>query len=224
MSDTHSENNNIKFEIPKGDILIVAGDFTRTGAPSEVNRFNEWMKSLPHQHKIVICGNHELSFDQTCQYIKGYYRSDIKNVLCDCIYLEDSAVTIYGIKFYGSPWQPEFGGWAFNVPRGEKCLSKWNLIPDDTDVLITHGPPLGYGDKITSKGNIGCVELLSTIQKRVKPKYHVFGHIHEGYGLYTDGTTLFINASTCNRFFVPENLPIVFDYSLPSGQTKENYM
>lgn len=76
--------------------------------------------------------------------------------------------------------QPEFGNWAFNLPRGEECLSKWDLIPDDTDILITHTPPLGHGDLVCSGVRAGCVELLSTVQNRVKPKYHLFGHIHEG--------------------------------------------
>lgn len=76
--------------------------------------------------------------------------------------------------------QPEYLSWAFNLPRGESCLQKWNLIPDDTDVLITHSPPLGYGDLCHTGIRAGCVELLSTIQQRVKPKYHIFGHIHEG--------------------------------------------
>lgn len=76
--------------------------------------------------------------------------------------------------------QPEFGNWAFNLNRGTECLQKWNLIPDDTDILITHTPPLGYGDYTCSGVRAGCVDLLRTVQERVKPKYHVFGHIHEG--------------------------------------------
>lgn len=76
--------------------------------------------------------------------------------------------------------QPEFCKWAFNVPRGEACLSKWEMIPSDTDILITHTPPVGHGDLCCSGVRAGCVELLSTVQNRVKPKYHVFGHIHEG--------------------------------------------
>jgi len=78
--------------------------------------------------------------------------------------------------------QPEFGGWGFNLPRGEACLEKWDLIPDDTDVLVTHGPPLGFGDSLQHGGRSGCVQLLHVVQERVRPKYHVFGHIHEGEG------------------------------------------
>lgn len=124
---------------------------------------------------------------------------NIKEYLTNCTYLEDSSVDLYGIKIYGTPWyvnililfqfksiidsyfrQPEFGNWGFNLKRGDECLKKWNLIPEDTDILITHSPPLGYGDLVCSGVRAGCTELLATVQKRVKPKYHVFGHIHEG--------------------------------------------
>lgn len=76
--------------------------------------------------------------------------------------------------------QPVYGGWAFNVPRGQSCLDKWNQIPDEVDILVTHSPPLGHGDYCNSGVRAGCAELLSTVQNRVKPKYHVFGHVHEG--------------------------------------------
>ena len=80
----------------------------------------------------------------------------------------------------GTPHQPEYGGWAFNLVRGQPCLNKWNLIPEDVDVLITHGPPLGFGDLTCTGVRAGCVELLHSVQKRIRPKYHVYGHIHEG--------------------------------------------
>ena len=87
---------------------------------------------------------------------------------------------IQSFNFEGTPWQPEFGGWAFNLKRGEECVRKWNLIPEDTDVLITHSPPLGFGDLCSTGIRAGCVDLLHSVQNRVKPKYHVYGHIHEG--------------------------------------------
>lgn len=145
--------------------------------------------------------------------------------------------------FFFEHRQPTFGGWAFNIHRGEQCLSKWNLIPNDVDVLVTHTPPVGHGDLVCCGERAGCVELLSTIQKRVKPKYHIFGHIHEGkleeqnlvtfnesrvqisicnelftlgYGITSDGKIIFINASTCDINYVPSNLPVVFDIPLPA--------
>lgn len=100
-------------------------------------------------------------------------------------------------------------------------MEKWNLIPSNIDVLITHTPPLGYGDLVCSGVRAGCVELLSTVQNRVKPKYHVFGHVHEGYGISSDGKIIFINASTCDLNYLPNNPAIVFDITLPKGRSKD---
>ncbi|XP_018578376.1 metallophosphoesterase domain-containing protein 1 [Anoplophora glabripennis] len=248
MSDTHSLIRNIMFDIPDGDIFIHAGDFTKCGQREEVIQFNKWLGTLPHKYKIVIAGNHELSFDEKFSSIfkkkillrhtqpiedevpnygktkdnieEAVNTENIRQYLTNCIYLEDSGVELYGIKIYGSPWQPEFGNWAFNLPRGQECLSKWNLIPDDTDVLVTHTPPLGHGDLVCSGVRAGCVELLHSVQNRVKPKYHIYGHIHEGYGVTSDGKIIFINASTCDINYIPNNLPVVFDIPLKEGMTK----
>lgn len=107
---------------------------------------------------------------------------NVKQYLTNCIYLEDSAIEICGVKIYGTPWQPEFCKWAFNVPRGQQCMEKWDMIPEGLDVLITHTPPVGHGDLVCSGVRAGCVDLLTVVQKRIKPKYHIFGHIHEGSG------------------------------------------
>jgi hypothetical protein len=104
----------------------------------------------------------------------------VKKELTNCTYLEDCATEIYGVKIYGTPWQPKFCGWAFNLERGQQLMEKWDLIPDDTDVLITHTPPLGYGDLCATGDRAGCVDLLMSVQHRIRPKYHIYGHIHEG--------------------------------------------
>ncbi|XP_011503727.1 PREDICTED: metallophosphoesterase MPPED2 isoform X2 [Ceratosolen solmsi marchali] len=247
MSDTHSMIQYIKFNIPNGDVFIHAGDFTKCGSLQEVIDFNNWIGNLPHKYKIVIAGNHELSFDPTFTHPFSNHQSrnwhmitktsifdsiptlgipkdvlneaiktnNIKDKLTNCIYLEDKEIIISGIKIYGTPWQPEFCKWAFNIPRGEPCLSKWDMIPDNTDILVTHTPPIGHGDLCCSGVRAGCVELLNTVQNRVKPKYHVFGHIHEGYGVSSDGKIIFINASTCDLNYLPSNPPVVFDVTLP---------
>ncbi|XP_040568574.1 metallophosphoesterase domain-containing protein 1 isoform X1 [Lepeophtheirus salmonis] len=241
MSDTHSLTSHITREIPEGDIFIHAGDFTRSGAFKEVKEFNSWLSQLKHKHKIIIAGNHELSLDESYHpnnesrqigidighFLKkndetkeSFTKEDIRKELTNCVYLQDSYVTVYGLKIYGTPWQPEFGGWAFNLKRGSKCLDKWDLIPDDTDILITHSPPVGYGDHCSTGVRAGCVELLNTVQRRVKPKYHIYGHIHEGYGVRSDGKIVFINASTCNVNYVPNNKPIVIDVPIPEGFSK----
>ncbi|KAF7237645.1 Metallophosphoesterase domain-containing protein 1 [Varanus komodoensis] len=112
--------------------------------------------------------------------------------------------------------QPWFYGWGFNLPRGQALLEKWNLIPDGIDILITHGPPLGFLDWVPKKmQRVGCVELLNTVQRRIQPRLHVFGHIHEGYGVMADGTTTYVNASVCTVNYQPLNPPIVIDLPTP---------
>ncbi|XP_062618352.1 metallophosphoesterase domain-containing protein 1-like [Saccostrea cucullata] len=151
----------MKDEIPEGDVLLHAGDFTNVGWPGEVKELNDILGQLPHKHKIVIAGNHDLTFDDemlqndpeafekfglNLEKVKTDLTSvgvnSAKELLTNCLYLEDACVELYGIKIHGSPWQPEFCDWGFNLPRGQPCLSKWDLIPCDTDILITHGPPL----------------------------------------------------------------------------------
>lgn len=144
----------------------------------------------------------------------------IKRRLLNCTYLEDAEALAFGLKVYGSPWQPRFNRWAFNLQRGRALLDKWDRIPADTDVLLTHTPPVGHGDLCARQRHVGCVELLSVVQNRVRPRYHVFGHIHEGYGVTTDGQTVFVNAAICNIKYSPVNPPVVFDLPLPEGASK----
>ena len=170
---------------------------------------------------ICIAGNHELTFEpehydriwrrflrprQTAKYDAAAARK----ALINCTYLEDDAIAVDGIRFYGSPWQPEFYDWAFNVPR-TNIQSKWEDIPSETDVLITHGPPLGRGDVTSVNNRVGCISLMKEVQNRIKPRLHVFGHIHEGYGVTYDGKTLFVNASSVSHNYTSQNLSIVVD-------------
>mmetsp|Transcript_36508 Transcript_36508/g.117029 ORF Transcript_36508/g.117029 Transcript_36508/m.117029 type:complete len:356 (-) Transcript_36508:74-1141(-) len=131
-------------------------------------------------------------------------------------YLEDEALVVRGLKFWGSPWQPYYEDWAFQLGRGAPCRRKWTEIPDDVDVLLVHGPPLGRGDRCVGGNRAGCSDLLHEIQHRVKPRACVFGHIHEAFGAPTsDGTTDFVNASSCTLFYDPRNDPVVLDLPLP---------
>lgn len=219
MSDTHNQTHNLKHPVPDGDVFLHAGDFTFHGSSAEALRFNNWLGTLPHRHKVVIAGNHEVLLDKDmCN--AANIPADPERVLSHAIYLHDSAVTLHGIKIYGAPWTPEYHYMAFNLPRGEIIREKWSYIPADTDILMTHGPPLGYGDLTWRKHRAGCLDLLSAIQTTVKPSYHVFGHIHEGYGATTDGHTVFVNAATCDVHYEPNNPAIVFDVPLPEGFTK----
>lgn len=126
------------------------------------------------------------------------------------IYLQDSEVVVDGWRVWGSPWQPEFCDWAFNLPRGSKLKEKWDLIPDDIDVLITHGPPVRHGGTISRGVDVGCEDLMEAVLK-LQPLVHVFGHVHEGYGVTYESGITFINASTCTHNYCADNPPCVFD-------------
>lgn len=226
ISDLHNQITNIAQRIPNGDILICAGDITQTGSEQNILEFNEAIGNLPHRYKIVIAGNHDLGFqdnyslknneeDLACRGLKGTPKG--YNLLTNCIYLQDSATEAFDFKIYGSSWHP-LPGFPFFLRRGQQLLDKWNLIPSDTDILVTHTPPLGHGDFFNiDKTRWGCSELLNTIEKRVHPKLHVFGHVHEQNGVTTNGETFFINASICNHKLDPVNDPIIFD--LPKRTT-----
>jgi hypothetical protein len=136
ISDTHAQHH--LTEVPDGDILVHTGDITRHGSLDDVASFDEWLGRLPHRHKVVICGNHDFCFQ--------HQPAEARARLTNAIYLEDSGCEIEGLTFYGSPWQPWFGGWAFNLPRGEALAAMWALIPVGIDVLMTHGPPEGILD------------------------------------------------------------------------------
>lgn len=190
FSDTHFLHESV--HIPDGDVLIHAGDFCGHGTLQEVEHFNEFLGTLPHQHKILIAGNHDWPFERE--------PNNAKTAITNAVYLQDEQIIIDGIKFYGSPWQPEFFNWAFNLPRGKALLEKWSQVPDDTDVLITHGPPFGIMDMTMQGLQVGCKNLLKEITHRIRPKVHIFGHIHEEYGLVKK-ETLFVNASSCDEYY-----------------------
>ncbi|CAK8694897.1 metallophosphoesterase MPPED2-like [Clavelina lepadiformis] len=238
ISDTHGEHRKLE-SLPKGDVLLHCGDFTDLGKQKQVEDFNEWIGSFKDfKHKIIIGGNHELSFDPKivaevrrraldrtfCWYeyinkIPPAITDDWPKVLSNCVYLQDAEVSVNGIRIYGCPWNPEFGGWGFNTKRGEDLLSKWNKIPGDgIDILMTHCPPAGFCDQVEHyqwEERVGCVDLMNTVQLRVQPKYHLFGHIHEAYGYVTDGQTNYINCSYVDRKRRPCNLPVIFDFPNP---------
>lgn len=200
ISDTHCLHDGL--DIPDGDILVHAGDLTNRGTVSEVADFSTWLKGLPHKTKIVIAGNHDFCFENAANVCR--------DILGPIIYLQDESVQIDGLKFYGSPWQPTFFNWAFNLDRGEQIAQKWALIPEDTEILITHGPPFGILDRTREGLAVGCEDLLERLSV-INPKLHVFGHIHEGYGVSERRGTIFVNASIRNRNCNPINPPIVID-------------
>jgi predicted phosphohydrolase len=190
--------------IPDGDVFIHAGDLCRGGRLEELRSAAAWLRALPHRHKVVVAGNHDWCFLREP-------RAAVELLGPGVTYLQDSGEVIEGLRFWGSPWQPEYNGWAFNLPRGPALASKWALIPAGTDVLVTHGPPLGIGDWLGEDGRQGCEELLAAI-RRVRPLLHVFGHIHQDGGFWCEGGTYFANVTTweCERG------PTVLDVDLAS--------
>lgn len=214
ISDTHGKHNQITSHLPGGDVIIHAGDLSSMGYKHEIQQFLKWFNGLDnYTHKIFIAGNHDWGFQtepQMCQELLGFYNK--------VTYLEDNMELIgddytTAVKVWGSPWQPEFYNWAFNLPRaGEEIKNKWDLIPNDIDILITHGPPWGHLDTVVGNPiNLGC-EVLTERINIIKPKIHVFGHIHSGYGYKFNGETHFFNASVLGERYNFDNKPMSVEW------------
>lgn len=217
ISDTHSMHTKIPGGVPPGDVLIHAGDFTGRNNKIAVGEFLEWLASLPHPHKILIAGNH----DGVLEAEPDWSAAALAEICPAVHYLCDTGCEIDGVKFFGQPWTPEFLNWHFMVPRGEPAANKWALIPSDTDVLITHGPPHGILDQCPEWHpkmprdrrpliSVGCEELGLAVN-RLQPRVHVFGHIHEGHGRVEKDGTLFVNASCLDGRYRPTNAAQVVD-------------
>jgi len=211
LADTHNLHHRI--EVPDGDVLIHAGDFCGHGRLDEVAAFGAWLETLPHRHKIVVAGNHDRALEDDPEKAEP--------LLGDVIYLRDTAVEINGLSIYGSPWQPWFYDWAFQRHRGTPMREIWRRIPEDIDVLITHGPMYGIGDQTADGVLAGCEDLREEVLGRVRPRVHVCGHIHEGRGQYRVGETLSINAACVDLYYrpVPE-APISFEFAAIPMDTK----
>jgi len=187
MSDTHNRPPRASI-VPSGDILIHCGDFSNLGSEEEIRQFNDYLKELPHRHKIVIAGNMDMGLSS---------RRQNKTLLTDCIYLEDSGVVIEGYTFYGSPYTPKFVG-VFQLLNAKESKEKWAMIPrHNLDVLITHGPPLGHLDSSSIKSGLGC-PFLKEVVDQIRPRFHVFGHIHNSYGREDTDHVTYINAAIYN--------------------------
>ena len=203
ISDTHGLHEALA-PLPEGDVLIHAGDCLGSGSLKSLEAFAEWFEAQPHRHKLLVAGNHDEALEK--------HPDLIPKLLPSTHYLQDSGVEINGVKFWGSPWTPRFHNGAFMLDRGSSLKSQWALIPENTDVLITHGPPYLSGDGAIDGMltiNVGCEDLY--YRTRDLPlQVHVFGHIHEGYGTYRRGKQVLINASTCTEHYEPTNKPVVF--------------
>ena len=221
IADTHLQH---EFELPDGDILVHAGDLTFEGNVPEVAAAAAWLGKLVPRYKriVVIAGNHDWLFQRdpaTARLLLEEKR---------ITYLHDQAVELDGLKFWGAPWCPEFMGWAFNLRRGEELARVWSHIPDDTQVLVTHGPPLGWLDDVrrheqdnygeygvenspVTTEHVGCADLRARVEALKHLRLHVFGHIHRP-GLEYDRTgRRFCNASVVNHNYEYRYPPQVID-------------
>lgn len=209
-SDTHEKHGALV--VPAGDVFLFAGDLTMDGEDEYISSFNTWLGLLPHKYKIVIPGNHDRSLDR--EAFEGASRNAAevygREKLSNCThYLLHSGCEIEGVRFWGSPYTPIFHSdyWKFHYDRAEgKHL--WDAIPEGVDVLITHGPPLGILDRTLEGEAAGCWDLRERVNI-VKPKYHVFGHIHEGYGRLEHNGTVHLNVSALGRTYKMRDNPSV---------------
>lgn len=198
ISDTHGKHK--KIALPGGDILIHAGDVSGRGHSGEILPFLDWYAEQDYSHIILIPGNHDFGFEKEPErYVKECADRNIT-------LLNDSGCIVEGIKIHGSPVQPWFYDWAFNRQRGADIKRHWDLIPEDTEILVTHGPPYGILDDANGRGyvnHVGCEELYKKVVQ-TKVKLHIFGHIHEGAGYkYLDGKT-YVNASSLDGMYMFE--------------------
>lgn len=204
--DCISDLHGCKPVLQGGDLLIVAGDLTARDTTSQFIDFYDWLDDQKYKFKIYIGGNHD-----GILFCKPHEGSRLGNIQ----YLCDSECEFEGYKIWGSPWTPTFYDWHFMKDRGAPIREKWDLIPEDTDILITHGPPYGILDQVTisSRGRgqekfAGCEELREALF-RIKPKLHVFGHIHSQGGKKVDlVSSICVNAAIMDEDYNPVNKPV----------------
>jgi len=224
ISDTHSNHRGIP-HVPDGDVLIHAGDFAIYADDAEISDFNDWLGTLPHKHKVVIAGNHDFTFDRKWGDLPsnrafwewGVGKSwneqcdKVEKLLTNCTYLCHEQIDIEGCTIYATPAQPPLAGvwWAFTEDDAG-LIERFSKIPEGIDVLLTHTPPYGQGDRTLNGVRYGCQHLMAAV-KRAKPRFHVFGHIHDGYGVTQEDGTTFVNAATTTSLYHPYHAPVVFD-------------
>lgn len=205
ISDQHGYLPNV----PKCDALLIAGDICCHGSVHQQlnwldTKFRKWLKSISVP-VFAVAGNHDWPMYEKLK--------EVEKLNLSWTYLQDEFVEFNGLKIYGSPWQKRFYDWAFNLDLRD-LTQKWELIPNDTDILITHSPPKFYGDLVARGTHEGCEALLRKLNQ-IKPKLHVFGHIHPGRGAWDYSVDDFViklaNVSLVNERYVMVNEPMVFE-------------
>jgi Icc-related predicted phosphoesterase len=213
ISDTHGDHERV--HVPAGDVLIHAGDLTGHGSRKETLEFMRWFGRQNARHKLCVAGNHD-TFMEAEPETAARFAAD-----CGVRLLNDSGCRIEGVSFWGSPITPRFFNWSFMRDSGAPIEAHWNLIPKDTDVLITHGPPHGILDRVQRSEHeyehTGCPSLLRRIHE-IAPLIHLFGHIHEGHGRVDADNLSYFNVSTMNEGYRIEHAPVIIELAFdPSG-------
>ena len=202
ISDIHNRQKDIN--LPSGDMLAIAGDWTSGGTLKEVTAFGGWLHKIQNQfrHIVLVAGNHdELAATQPL-LLAGILPRSVH-------YLRDTTAQIEGKIIHGSPWSPVYGRWDFmaELPEREQYLS---LIPAYCDLLISHGPALGILDRTSSGELAGCSVLRGSLEEKTI-KNLICGHIHEGHGRVVYGNTNCYNVSVLDENYNLVNQPTVFD-------------
>ena len=209
LSDTHNSHWLLP-PLPPGDVLVHAGDFTSRGTQKEIMDFNDWLGTQEHTYKVVVPGNHEIGFAESWSMARALLTN------ADFV-LKDEGCEVMGKKLWGSPWTPEYGNWAFGYTKREGEL-RWAQIPEGLDMLITHGPPRLIMDSTYDREqkrhlNLGCPYLREQVLQRAKPRFHIFGHIHQPYGRGTYSDVVCCNVAQLDDRYQQEQgrVPVVLD-------------
>ena len=187
ISDTHMLHE--RLVVPDGDLLIHCGDFSNEPISSEYDEFFGWFAGQPHQHKVLVAGNH----DELMQQFPGMMRKRIPQGI---VYLEDSATKIGGLQIFGSPWTPgvSYVAFTYGHKHDGPHVPQWSMIPAFTDIVVTHGPPQGILDTNYAAKHIGDAGLLARVTA-IRPRAHLFGHVHDSNGRVERDGTIYVNAA-----------------------------
>lgn len=208
ISDTHNTHAN-KWGLKPCDLIIHSGDFSFRGEESEIKQFikdaTKAKRDCGAEEFIIVPGNHELGVEANEELFKTLCKEN------DIICLINEGYDFGGVRIWGTPWQPEFCNWAYNVWDDWELAEKYQDIPIGTHVLVTHCPPKDILDYSPLCGNVGSKPLLDRVQQ-VEPYIHAFGHIHHSYGTKVEGNTLFVNSALLDDRYKQKNGMIVVDF------------
>lgn len=208
LSDSHTQHD--KIALVPGRVLIHAGDFSSRGREEECILFLKWFEAQPFEHRIFTVGNHEVGVETN----HARFLELVRQYAPTSVYLNDSGITIDGVSYWGSPFSPKFGwGWAFNADRGADIKRHWDMIPKNTNVLITHSPAYEILDEVMdSRKNQGCRDLADTIKTLLDLKLHVFGHLHLcGGQRETRNGVVFANAAIVDEDYCLTRKPLIIE-------------